>query len=74
LQAKSVSPAPRGQRVLAAVTLFWAGALVISSVSPFDRATWLMEVLPVLIAWPVLFAARGAFPLTSQIAQPGARA
>ncbi|RIV89384.1 DUF2238 domain-containing protein [Aurantiacibacter zhengii] len=32
--------------------------------APFDRATWLMEVAPVLIALPVLWLTRKAFPLT----------
>ncbi len=57
---------PAGQRhVLAAVIAAWTVALVASGISPFDRATWLMEVLPVLIALPVLVATRGRFPLTT---------
>jgi putative membrane protein len=35
-----------------------------SSVGPHDRATWLMEVAPALIAIPILVATRGPFPLT----------
>jgi putative membrane protein len=35
-----------------------------SSVGPHDRATWLMEVAPALIAIPVLVATRRSFPLT----------
>ena len=38
--------------------------LVLSGLSPFDRATWIMEVAPILIAWPILFATRERFPLT----------
>lgn len=47
--------------LLALVTL----ALVVSGISPFDRATWLMEVAPVLIALPVLIATRRSYPLTT---------
>lgn len=39
--------------------------LVVSGIAPFDRLTWLMEVAPVLIAWPVLAATRRRFPLTT---------
>jgi putative membrane protein len=38
--------------------------LVLSGLAPFDRATWVMEVAPVLIAWPILLATRARFPLT----------
>lgn len=40
-------------------------ALIISGLSPYDRATWLMEVAPVLVAVPVLAATYKKFPLTS---------
>ena len=39
-------------------------ALVISGLAPYDRATWLLEVAPVLIALPLLAATRQRFPLT----------
>lgn len=39
-------------------------ALAVSAVKPYDMATWWLEVLPVFIALPLLFAARGRFPLT----------
>jgi putative membrane protein len=32
---------------------------------PFDRATWLLEVLPVIIVLPVLWATYGRYPLTT---------
>lgn len=38
--------------------------LVASGLSPYDRATWVLEVLPILIALPVLFASARGFPLT----------
>lgn len=40
------------------------GALAISAVSPTDRVTWLMEVLPVMLAIPLLLLTRGRFRLT----------
>lgn len=39
-------------------------ALAVSGISPYDRATWWMEVAPVLIAVPVLVATHRRFPLT----------
>lgn len=41
-----------------------AGALLLSGWQPHDRATWLLEVFPVLIAIPVIAATRARFPLT----------
>ena len=40
-------------------------ALALSGWRPYDRATWLLEVAPVLIALPVLIATRHNFPLTT---------
>lgn len=42
----------------------WAAGLIASSWSPYDRATWWMEVAPALIAAPLLWATRRRFPLT----------
>ncbi len=48
----------------------WAGSAVVavallwSGVAPYDRTTWWMEVAPVLVAAPVLYATRRRFPLT----------
>ncbi|MBI5860649.1 MAG: DUF2238 domain-containing protein [Rhodocyclales bacterium] len=39
-------------------------ALAASAVAPFDRATWWAEVMPVLIAVPILVATGRQFPLT----------
>jgi putative membrane protein len=41
-----------------------AAAVVVSGLGPRDRATWWMEVAPVLIAVPILAATRRRFPLT----------
>ena len=40
-------------------------ALLVSAIAPYDRATWWMEVAPVLILAPVLVATHRRFPLTS---------
>ena len=39
-------------------------AVVASGVGPRDRATWWMEVAPILIAVPILWATRRRFPLS----------
>lgn len=39
--------------------------LIISGIHPFDRGTWLMEVLPVLIIVPLLIYTYKTFPLTN---------
>lgn len=51
-------------RNLAVVCAIWAAALMASAVAPYDRLTWFMEVLPVLIAAPVMIATRNRLPLT----------
>ena len=39
-------------------------ALAASAIHPYDRLTWFMEVLPVLIVAPLLFATWKRFPLS----------
>jgi len=52
-------------RMLTAVCVIWVIALVASGIAPYDRLTWFMEVLPVLIAAPLLLlATRNRLPLT----------
>ena len=46
------------------VTAVSLTALVVSGIRPYDRITWLMEVAPVLIALPVMWASLHRFPLT----------
>ena len=47
--------------VLAAAT---TALLIASGWRPHDRATWLMEVLPVIVALPLLAATWQRYPLT----------
>ncbi|MEG8025992.1 DUF2238 domain-containing protein [Sphingomonas aurantiaca] len=53
--------ADRRLLVLGAV---WGIGLVASGWAPFDRATWWMEIAPVLIAFPVLVGLRRRFVFT----------
>lgn len=54
-------------RTLIVVCVIWAMALIASGIAPYDRLTWFMEVLPVLIAAPILIATRDRLPLTSLV-------
>ena len=47
---------------LAAVVL--SGLLILSGLQPYDRATWLMEVVPVIIALPLMIGTYKRYPLT----------
>lgn len=51
--------------VLLFAMLFLVLSLIISGIDPFDRGTWLMEVLPVLIVVPILINTYKRFPLTN---------
>lgn len=50
---------------LALLAIAVLAALCVSGVHPLDRATWLMEVLPVMVAAPVLILTYRRFPLTT---------
>jgi len=49
------------------ICTIWGLALLASGIAPYDRLTWFMEVLPVLIAAPILIATCGRLPLTSLV-------
>ncbi|MGQ0502125.1 MAG: DUF2238 domain-containing protein [Panacagrimonas sp.] len=51
--------------VLVAASGALVALLVISGLHPYDRRTWVMEVLPVVIALPLLWATYRRFPLSS---------
>jgi putative membrane protein len=40
-------------------------ALVASGIAPYERGTWVLEVLPVVVALPVLALTRKRFPLST---------
>lgn len=54
----------RRERWLIGLGLAVLAALVWSGISPYDRTTWWLEVVPVLVAVPVLAMTRRRFPLT----------
>lgn len=60
------TPTPDTRRsallLLAAATL---AALLWSGLRPYDRATWVMEVVPVMVALPLMAATWRRYPLTS---------
>lgn len=60
-------PRVEADRLLIAVCVIWAMALIASGIAPHDRLTWVMEVLPVLIAAPVLIFTRTRLPLTTLV-------
>jgi putative membrane protein len=57
-------PSPRTKWLLWAAFAIVA-LLVASGWSPYDRATWVMEVVPVMIALPLLWLTYQRFPLTT---------
>lgn len=54
----------RSNLLLASAAILFA-LLAWSGLHPYDRATWLMEVAPILIVTPILFVTYRRFPLTS---------
>src|SRR5574337_502202 len=57
-------PMERDWRVETGLLALVAVALAVSGWAPYDRATWLLEVFPALIAAPLLLATRRRVPLT----------
>lgn len=47
------------------ITAVWTAALLLSGWQPYDRATWWMEVAPVLVALPLLWVSARLLPLTT---------
>jgi putative membrane protein len=61
----TVSQATNPSRLLVGATIVMLAGLVWSGWRPYDRATWWMEVAPVIIVLPILWATRRSFPLTT---------
>ena len=51
--------------ILLTASVLLLGLLMMSGVRPYDRLTWAMEVAPVLIVLPILWATYDRFPLTT---------
>jgi putative membrane protein len=56
---------PTRERALIAAAAALVALLVLSGWRPYDRLTWLMEVLPVMIALPVMMGSYRRYPLTN---------
>ena len=56
---------PLRRNALILSTLVLLGLLTWSGWRPYDRPTWLLEVVPILVAVPVLWATWQRFPLTT---------
>lgn len=54
---------PSPSLIIAAIALL--ALLAISGARPYDRATWALEVFPIVLALPVLWATHARFPLTT---------
>lgn len=52
-------------RDLKRLTVFWLAGLILSGWAPYDRFVWLLEVLPAIVALPLLWHMRGWLPLSS---------
>lgn len=52
-------------KALVAASIALLALLVLSGVNPYDRATWMLEVFPVVIALPALWLTYRRFPLTT---------
>jgi putative membrane protein len=57
-------PATPSRTLPAALLAIVLAALVASGIGPADRLTWFLEVVPVIIAVPLLLATSKSFPLT----------
>ena len=51
--------------ILIAASIVLIAILALSGIQPYDRPTWLLEVLPVIIALPLLWFSYRRFPLTT---------
>lgn len=63
--ADSLSRPPNSSALLIGATVVILAGLVWSGWQPYDRVTWLLEVAPVIIVLPILWATRRSYPLTS---------
>ena len=62
MSKQAASPSPRA---LVSATVLLLVLLALSGIEPYDRLTWLLEVLPVLLVLPLLWFSHGRFPLTT---------
>ena len=54
-------------RALTWITLIVLIALVGSGISPYDRLTWYLEIVPIAVAFPLLYLTARRYPLTPML-------
>ncbi len=54
-------------RFFSVLLLLFSAVFVWSAINPYDRPTWFLEVLPVIIALPIMVTSYKHFPLTSLV-------
>lgn len=54
-------------RALVAASIVLVALLALSGARPYDRITWMLEVFPVVLALPILWATYRRFPLTTLV-------
>lgn len=59
------TPQPQRTKALVIASVLLIAVLVLSGLRPYDFATWALEVAPVVIALPILWASYQRFPLTT---------
>ncbi len=57
-------PAQR-TKLLVLASILLLTLLALSGVCPYDRTTWALEIFPIAVALPILWATYGRFPLTT---------
>ena len=57
----------RRPQALTAASIVLVALLALSGTRPYDRTTWMLEVFPVVIALPILWATYRRFPLTTLV-------
>lgn len=62
-----MEPSGTATRDVLLVGVVWLIGLVASGLSPYDRLTWVMEVLPAVIAWPILWGTRRHFAFSTWV-------
>jgi putative membrane protein len=63
--ADELKPMARRGAILASAALLLVVVLMVTGVRPYNRGTWLMEVLPVMVVLPVLWLTYRRSPLTT---------
>jgi len=65
MTSSTLHPLDTQARLLAIGSALTLVLLAVSAWQPYDRATWIMETLPVMLVLPVLWATARRFPLSN---------